>query len=141
MTNSKSRIVSLDHKARVLSFNRTEGNLQSKYPYVWLRDNCPCAICYHPNSNARKIDCETFDTDTEPLEGSFIEEGLKLVWTDGHESVYTLDWLKARDFSEDVRQKYLVESYRPERTIWGKEQFKDICRSFDYNKIMEEDEG
>lgn len=141
MTNCHSRIVNLDHKSRVLSFNRIEGKLQSKFPYVWLRDNCPCANCYHPNSNARKIDCETFDTNSEPKEAIFVPEGLKLVWNDNHESVYSIEWLTARDFSEDVRQKYLTESYRPEKRIWGKEEFKEVCKSFDYNKIMEDDEG
>ena len=134
--------VHLNKNTRVLSFKRNEhSEVQSIFPYVWLRDNCQCELCFHLQSQARKINCETFDVNAEPSDAKIVDEGLKVVWYDNHESTYNLNWLKERDFAEDVRNKYLVKSYRPEKLIWSKNQFNEIFKTFDFQKILNSDLG
>lgn len=130
----------LNRETRVLSYQR-EDHKQSCFPFVWMRDNCQCENCFHLQSQARKINCETFDVNAEPIEAKFVEEGLQVIWNDNHQSTYALEWLQRRDFAEDVRAEYLVKSYRPEKKIWSKNQFNEIFKTFDFHKILESDEG
>ena len=131
----------LNRETRVLSYQRAADQQQSSFPYVWLRDNCQCENCFHLQSLARKINCETFDVNAEPIEATFVDEGLQVIWNDNHQSVYALEWLQVRDFAANVQAEYLVKSYRPEKLIWSKNQFNEIFKTFDFHKILESDKG
>jgi gamma-butyrobetaine dioxygenase len=52
--------------------------------------------------------------------------------------VFDYDWLEARNFSEENREKYLKTFYRPEKNLWSKSDFP--LRYFDFKKIMETDD-
>ena len=41
-------------ESRLLEVSWANGET-SKYPYVWLRDNCRCPICFHPSVLARSF--------------------------------------------------------------------------------------
>lgn len=36
-------------------------------PIIWLRDNCQCSECFHPETFARIIDWDNFDFDVKPV--------------------------------------------------------------------------
>lgn len=38
---------------------------QSKFPLVWLRDNCQCRQCFHPEVNRRILDWTQFEFDQQ----------------------------------------------------------------------------
>ena len=40
----------------------------SKFPYVWLRDNCLCEKCHHPISHARNFYMKDLDLDITPID-------------------------------------------------------------------------
>ena len=40
----------------------------SKFPYVWLRDNCLCEKCHHPISHARNLYMKDLDLDVTPVD-------------------------------------------------------------------------
>ena len=37
-----------------------------KYPFVWLRDNCQCERCFHPNTKSRLVLMQYQDIDAKP---------------------------------------------------------------------------
>lgn len=67
---------------------------------------------------------------------------LHVTWNDNenHTSTFDYDWLKARNFSLENREDYLKNLYRPEKKLWSKNDFADILQSFDFTKIMENDQ-
>lgn len=68
-----------------------------------------------------------------------IENGLKIIWSDSHESVYHLNWLKERNFSPENRTNYLNNLYKPPLRLWSKNGFK--LEHFQYGEIMDSNEG
>ena len=40
----------------------------SRYPFVWLRDNCQCELCFHPVSLSRTFYLKDLDTEVRPLD-------------------------------------------------------------------------
>src|SRR5687768_16036444 len=41
--------------------------LTSKYNYIWLRDNCQCSQCVHPNSGQKLFSSANIPLDIKPL--------------------------------------------------------------------------
>lgn len=47
---------------KFLVLNEPKNELvESKFPLVWLRDNCQCSQCFHPEVNRRILDWTTFE--------------------------------------------------------------------------------
>jgi 3-hydroxyacyl-CoA dehydrogenase/alpha-ketoglutarate-dependent taurine dioxygenase len=69
----------------------------SAVPAFWLRDNCPCAECVHPQTRERLLDTFTLDPHVEPVVVDARSDGLTVVWSDGHHSEYPVAWLRAPD--------------------------------------------
>uniref|UniRef100_A0A8C6Z9T4 Gamma-butyrobetaine hydroxylase 1 n=1 Tax=Nothoprocta perdicaria TaxID=30464 RepID=A0A8C6Z9T4_NOTPE len=82
---------------------------ESRFPCVWLRDNCRCPRCLLPSAQARALPLEQLDVD------------LRVTWPDGHASEYEGAWLRARCFSEAARARVQSELFLPERRWWGSE--------------------
>jgi len=102
-------------ESRLLEVSWANGET-SKYPYVWLRDNCRCPICFHPSVLARSfytldlnLNCTVKDilVDDE-------KEQMTIIWDDDHESPYDLTWLYHRSLNETGR-KYYKEWARKDR--------------------------
>lgn len=66
---------------------------------------------------------------------------MSIVWEDDHASNYDLIWLMERNFSAENRKRYLKQVYRPEFRLWTKENFEQIFQSFDFNDVMNTNEG
>lgn len=66
---------------------------------------------------------------------------LKVTWNDNdkHTSVFDYEWLMARNFSRENRERYLRRVYRPEKKLWSRDDFAKILQSFDFTKIIESD--
>ena len=102
----------------------------SKFPYVWLRDNCLCHSCFHSKSSSRLTSFANLDLDDrvvhcksvhgkvqdtrlgrhtrlDPVTGPSVQhseeeqECLRLVWSSGHESSFPVRWLQERCFSNE----------------------------------------
>ncbi|MFT5433853.1 MAG: gamma-butyrobetaine dioxygenase [Myxococcota bacterium] len=69
-----------------------DGETFDVHPF-WLRDNCPCALCRHPQTNQRLITVLSLDPATIPAELSVAGDDLQVVWhPDGHKSTYSSSW-------------------------------------------------
>lgn len=67
----------------------------AKYPFRFLRIECPCAGCVNEFTGERLLDPATVPLDIAPtvveMSGNY---ALKIVWTDGHHTgLYTWDRL------------------------------------------------
>lgn len=120
----------------------------SKFHHIWLRDNCQCSECYHPQTQQRLVDTLTISADLRPRSvqlcensGSIHRDSLAVEWEDGHQSNYPLAWLKAHSYESQE------EGQRPESAIeldsngvatWGRE----ISRAppvVDYGRFMNDE--
>jgi gamma-butyrobetaine dioxygenase len=57
---------------------------------LWLRDNCPCPECRHESSQ-RLLDTRLLPDDLEVVS----VDGCTVAFSDGHESVFDAEWLRA----------------------------------------------
>lgn len=66
---------------------------------------------------------------------------LRVTWNDKaeHESDYKLEWLKARNFTDENRNKYLKTYYRQPKILWGKKDFPNALKHFNFNEIIQQD--
>jgi trimethyllysine dioxygenase len=63
-------------------------------PNIWLRDNCQCSSCMHPSTKQRLLDTFSIPEDLSIKKHTTSkEQGLKINWSDGHESEYTQHFL------------------------------------------------
>eukprot|EP00099_Drosophila_melanogaster_P024054 NP_651985.1 uncharacterized protein Dmel_CG14630 [Drosophila melanogaster] len=117
-----------------------QGNLL-KYPQVWLRDNCQCAECFHAATRARKSHWDRGPLNIPVSQVAYNKERkqLEIIWQDKHRSTFDLGWLRERDFGETGRKHYLEEVYKPPAQLWGKTEFEDVKREFQYEDVLEQD--
>src|SRR5262249_42317691 len=94
----------------------------SAIPFVWLRDNCPCAHCRHPGSGQRTHD--VLDIPADLGIGAIDIQGgdVTVRWLpDGHASRYAATWLAEHDLSPGSRARR-----RSQRRLWGAEITSDL---------------
>nr|CAG8670323.1 4946_t:CDS:2 [Entrophospora candida] len=101
-----------------LAITWPDTSFTSKYNYIWLRDNCQCSQCVHPNSGQKLFSTANIPLDIKPLSINFMEDSVEVAWdkplllslnTKGsqksdslfmssiksHKSIYSLNFLKA----------------------------------------------
>lgn len=77
------------------------GGRESRFHYVWLRDNCWCDGCRVTQSGERRIYTANIPDDIAPGEAALEDDAasLHLTWNDGHSSTFSLQWLADHDYS------------------------------------------
>jgi len=130
----REQVTQLKQEANRLVVDWADGH-HSVFHYIWLRDNCSCALCRHPNGQ-RLLDTAAIPEGVAPAHVSRTGgQAIGIEWApDGHRSEYTPAWLRAHCYSA---------SARPERraapTLWGAEMAGHLPRA-DYGAIAR-DEG
>ena len=83
----------------------TDGR-QSRFHYVWLRDNCWCGECRVLQTGERRIYTADIPPDLSVLDAQVAPDGqaLQIHWGDDHDSTFDLDWLMAHDYSNGARE-------------------------------------
>ena len=96
-------IIALEHDAQGVALRWDDG-LRSRFHVLWLRDNCPCPQCRHPQALERTF---MFIDHTAPSIRSATlraDEVLEIEFRAGdesHLSRYTKGWLRAHGYSEN----------------------------------------
>lgn len=71
----------------------------SKFTYVWLRENCPCALCraLHRQGGVEDVLASMVRPDIFPRNIETVGRyALTFAWNDGHDTgIYTFDMLRA----------------------------------------------
>ncbi|XP_068801410.1 gamma-butyrobetaine dioxygenase [Struthio camelus] len=97
-----------------------EDGSESRFPCVWLRDNCQCPDCFLHSAKARKLVFEDLDVNIVVKDATLTAGNkLSITWPDEHTSEYEADWLKKRCFSEEARAEMRKDLFLPECQYWG----------------------
>lgn len=105
------------HRSISISANDSKLSFKgSEYPYRWLRDACRCPSCVHPSTSQKLHRTSDIPLDIKPQsEGTIAnDDGLRITWTNGHQSFYSTSFLERHSSPEK-----LAESHRDvERIPW-----------------------
>ena len=89
---------------RTVSLTWDDGS-SSEFHYIWLRDNCACPECKHPDAWERLLDNVEMSLDVRPSEVVF-DGSLQIIWVDGHETAMSKEWLRANRYDTDSREEH-----------------------------------
>ncbi|XP_038044257.1 gamma-butyrobetaine dioxygenase-like [Patiria miniata] len=124
--------VDIDNKQLLVSW--TNGKTQI-YPFVWLRDNCRCSECFHPEALNRLIQLHQIDVDVVAKSVDISPNGktLTIHWEgDGHQSQFPSNWLLLYRFEDSHDDRLL----NPKVQFWG----SDVdFRRFDFGDLLADD--
>ena len=91
-------------------------------PDFWLRDNCRCAKCRHPGNGQKLYAITDLPADLSAIEALVApDQSVRVLWSDGHRSEYTADWLNDHDLIASARM-----ARRPKVRLWGQELGNDL---------------
>ena len=78
-----------------------------RFPYFWLRENCPCPQCTHPEAWERIVDFMAISLDVRPDSVDADAAGLRLAWPSGDVPCdgthYSWEWLDSHRLERDAR--------------------------------------
>jgi 3-hydroxyacyl-CoA dehydrogenase/alpha-ketoglutarate-dependent taurine dioxygenase len=121
-----------DHARRLADLARDRH--RAEIPYVWLRDNCPCAECMHPQTGERLLDTFALDPDVRPTSVVERDGVLAIDWVGGHHTEFALAWL-----DEHAPDGGRPPAGLPERRHWGAELAAGLP-DFEYLDVVSGDE-
>ncbi|XP_048579372.1 gamma-butyrobetaine dioxygenase isoform X2 [Nematostella vectensis] len=81
-------------------------NVTHYFPYMYLRDHCACASCYHQTSQQRLNYITNLDLNIKPSKVHIQEGLLSITWTDRHVSEFDLKRLISRKLTNQSARKY-----------------------------------
>ena len=90
-----------------------DGGDDGEFHYLWLRDNCQCSQCRHPETKERTFDVLDAPEDIRALSAEAAADGsLHVIWqNDGHLSSYEAAWLLQHRYS-------MPRDAPPARLLW-----------------------
>ena len=107
------------------------------FHYVWLRDNCQCPECQHPDTHERILVTSDIIEDIAPADAKLNEtkDALVIEWNQSsHRSEYALSWLQEHNYSKEA---FNIDPAAGEIKLWGKELEKNIP-TFDYQSLHDD---
>jgi gamma-butyrobetaine dioxygenase len=91
-------------------------------PNFWLRDNCRCPKCRHAGNGQKLYEIVDLPADLSAIEAMVApDQSVRVLWSDGHRSEYTADWLNEHDLITSAR----IER-RPQVKFWGRALESDL---------------
>ena len=119
---------------RSITVNWEDGHV-SEFHYSWLRDNCLCHACWHPQAQERLLDVLVMTPELIPSAVRKDSEGILIIDWDGHESNYDPVWLRQHCYSASERAKRMVEPI-----LWDSTLAANLPK-VSYESIMSGDTG
>jgi len=130
------RIVKIEKNSSYLSIKWEDGE-ESKFNYLWLRDNCPTA--HDKDSRHRMFNILNVSQDINPRNYSLKDDGrLEIEWSEGdHTSYYDPKWLRENCYTLKNKQKY-VSPYK----LWDSSLEKNLKSiQIEHDEIMDSEKG
>ena len=130
-----SEILKLEKNNTYLKIQWDDGE-ESKFNYMWLRDNCPTA--HDKDSNHRMFNILNVSKKINPKKYNIKNGKLEIEWSEGnHTSYYDTEWLRKNCYTIKNKKKY-VSPYK----LWDNSLQKDIKSiSIEHNEIISSDDG
>jgi gamma-butyrobetaine dioxygenase len=91
-------LLAVDRDDRGLVLHWSDDPAPALFHHLWLRDNCACAQCRHPQTWERTLDTFAVDPDIAPSTVTHDADGVTVCWPDGHVSRFDADWLHSRRY-------------------------------------------
>ena len=109
----------------------------NEFHYIWLRDNCNCPSCRHPQVGERTLDSATIPLDIRPAEVQMNGgEALTIIWSgDHHQTSYSPAWLRQHSYEPEERA---ARRFQP--TLWDSSLLANMPE-VTYESVMADDEG
>ena len=110
---------------------------ESKFNYLWLRDNCPTA--HDKDSRHRMFNILNVSPDINPKNYNLDENGsLEIEWSEGdHKSSYDPKWLRENCYTIKNKEKY-ISPYK----LWDSSLQNNLGSiEIDYEEILNSEEG
>ncbi len=130
-----SSISKLEKNSTYLKVIWNDGE-ESKFNYLWLRDNCPTA--HDKDSRHRMFNILEVSQNINPAKYCISSDGkLEIEWSEGdHTSCYDPIWLRENCYTIKNKQKY-VSPYR----LWASSVQKNLKSiQIDHDEIINSDE-
>ncbi len=131
-----SSISKLEKNSTYLKVIWNDGE-ESKFNYLWLRDNCPTA--HDKDSRHRMFNILEVSQNINPAKYCISSDGkLEIEWSEGdHTSCYDPNWLRENCYTIKNKQKY-VSPYK----LWDSSLQKNLKSiQIDHDEIINSDEG
>jgi len=110
-------------------------NSQSEFHYAWLRDNCHCSECHHPETKERISISAEIPLSIRPNSAEIEGSSLNIEWShDKHKSCYQLTWLAEHNYSLTQERN---DPAHGQIKLWGQELQENIP-SFEYQALYSE---
>lgn len=87
--------------ARTVTVTWTDGSRPSEFHHLWLRDNCACPACRHPDTWERTLDTYGLPFDLTAETVSATADEVVVEWPDAHVSRFAAGWLHAHRLGGD----------------------------------------
>ena len=110
---------------------------ESKFNYMWLRDNCPTA--HDKDSRHRMFNILDVSENINPKKYNLNSDGkLEIEWSEGnHVSHYDISWLRENCYT--IKNN---EEYKSPYKLWDSSLEKNIEGIYiDHNEIISSEEG
>ena len=123
MSDQARNILStVETHSRDISMTWADGHI-SRFHHIWLRDNCRCPECLHPQTRERIHDTYAIDPDIAPVTVEIQDNGglLALTWPDGHKTDLPAGWLRHRCYSDAAR-----DDRREDLKLWGSDILSNL---------------
>ena len=130
--NKKYNVKNIKKKKDHLSIQWSD-NHESKFHFLWLRDNCPSAI--HPTANMRIFNILSVTKKNFPCKFIIKNDNLIIHWSEqGHKSNFDIKWLRDHCYSLNGNKKYKSPYH-----FWNQKLKKNFNKiTFNHNKIINE---
>ena len=129
-----SQISKLEKNSTYLKILWSDGE-ESKFNYMWLRDNCPTA--HDKDSNHRMFNILEVSKEINPTKYHVNNDGqLTIEWSEGgHTSYYDLNWLRNNCYTIKNKKKY-ISPYQ----LWDSSLQNNLeSISIEHDEIVESD--
>ena len=134
---STAAVSKIDQDDKSILVNWRKGtDSWSQFHFDWLRDNCPCPKCKHPEYGQRLLDTLEDPTPANvDVEGS---EAVEVKWKDGHHSRYPYSWLLANTYCHNNVAK--EAGNKREITLWDSSSTVTVNPpGVNYNDVVGDD--
>jgi gamma-butyrobetaine dioxygenase len=111
-----------------------QGGESADFHFLWLRDNCGCGDCRHPQTFERTFDVLGVPEDLAPDQVAVVDGALRVIWADdGHASSYDAQWLRAHRYGEHPRARLGIDPWQ----LW--DAASGLPPVFDFGDVMADD--
>jgi gamma-butyrobetaine dioxygenase len=124
-------------KDRMLDVQWSDG-IKGRFPYVWLRDNCPADHSYllTDQSKSRTLLFKDLDINVKPEKVIKNEDAVHIVWPGSKSATYKSEWLQKRNLSNpQLRQGRKNLFLETTKVPWDRATITKMLKPVNWNNM------